>query len=188
LNGGSGMSSTPTPLQPSPRADWTQTASAVASILTVIVATVGLLGLWIQVKTYNDAEKQERDRRVRDAYGKLYPMDMDVWKFIGQNPKLQNAFLNDKEGSIVSKMSEDERGRFDAACQMMGDMFEYYLLIEPDLQGNEWSSHNNCWGAYMELIHQQSTGFREYIRTTEPEWTTTFVERFKKISADKKKS
>jgi len=154
--------------------------------LTVIVTAVGLLGLWIQVKTYNATEKQESDRRVRDAYGKLYPMDMDVWKFIGQNPKLTNAFLSDKDGLIVRKMSEDERGRFDAACQMVGDMFEYYLLIEPDLQGNEWVSRNNCWRAYMVLIHQRSAGFKEYIRATEPEWTTTFVERFKKIAADKK--
>ena len=70
-----------------------------------------------------------RELRLRDAYGKLYPMDAEVWKFIGQYPKLKVAFLDDKNGDIVNKMSEDERGRFDAACQMMGGMFEYYLLM-----------------------------------------------------------
>jgi hypothetical protein len=98
---------------------------------------------------------------------------------------LKTAFLNDRDGSVVSKMTEDERGRFDAACQMLGDMFEYYLLIESDLKGSEWAARNDCWTAYVAIIYEQSAGFREYVKATEPEWTAVFLERLKKIAREK---
>ena len=180
------MSPNPTDSQSAPKPDWTQKVSAISGLLTAIITAVGLCGVWYQIKAYNDIGNLESDRRVRDAYAKLYPMDMEIWKFIGQNPKLKNAFLNDKDCAIANKMSEEERGRFDAGCQMIGDMFEYYLLIEPDLNGNEWASRNNCWAAYMVLIYRQSAGFREFIEATKSEWTTTFLERFRKISPNGK--
>jgi hypothetical protein len=127
------------------------------------------------------AEKQESDRRARDGYGKLYPMDIDIWKYIGQNPKIERAFLDDKEGAVYGKMSDEDRGHFDAACQMMGDMFEYYMLIAPDLKGVIWADRNNCWDAYMKMITCNSKGYQAFIASSKLEWTHAFIDQFNKI-------
>jgi hypothetical protein len=160
--------------------------SALTSAVTTIVAVVGLLGLYLQVRQYNEAAGQESERKVRDAFAKLYPMDMEVWKFIGQNGRLKSAFIADEKGAVWRDLSDDEKGRFDAASQMMGDMFEYYLLVQPDLVENKWASHNDCWAAYMAMIYRQSAGFRDFISRTEGEWTPTFKEQIKQIQSDGK--
>lgn len=167
------------------RPDWTAALSAISTLLTTLIAAIGLPGLWLQFQSYNEAAKLESDRRVRDAYAKLYAMDIDVWKVIGQSPALRDAFTNDKKGETVKGMSASDRARFDATCQMMGDLFEYYLLIEPDLKGDDWATRNNCWCGYINMIHQNSSGFREYVRLTEAEWTTVFRDRLKAIPLDK---
>jgi hypothetical protein len=179
--------------------------SAICSCITTVVALVGVLSLVYQIANFNENrrkeneqrkqaeqeqtqyQKEEEEVRVRDALARLYTADMDMHKYLGAAAMIDPLFA-DKESVHWNKIKQDpeRKGKFDSACQMMGDLFEYYILIEPDIKRDDSEDIKKAWIGYIELIWKNSPGFREFIRQTDPEWTRKLMNTLNKFEERRK--
>lgn len=160
------------PLAPIPanRAQW---ISAVCSIVTALTAMRG-------VYSFHASTRRERVKAAQDAIAKIYPFDIELERLLTDHADLRAVRRYDPDGRRWKAMSNEvDREKFRSTCSMMGNVFEYYLLIRANIENHpNGRDIISGWDGYVEDVCKKSYAFRGHIRSKPSVWAPMFLEIF----------
>lgn len=177
------------------RSTTAQRIQAVCACITAVAAVVGVVGLLWQSERYQDQvmrdsrrdfEQIQRDsqRRTDEALCKLYAADVEFHKYLGANDlhgiffpsKNETLWRDEKNWRKRVESNLQARGliKLRAACQMMANLLESYLLLEDSLSGETRLQMRPAWRQYISWTYERNPFFREYMEETRPTWTQKF--------------
>jgi hypothetical protein len=149
---------------------WAQCFSAFFGFATVVAASVAIMSYWHSL----DAE---RSKMAEDSIARLYPLDSDAQRLLAQHPNARRSLRRDKEGEQYKKLEDNDNAQFMSACAVLGNVFEYYVLIRGNIESHpKHEELVNAWNAYLRTICEESYGFRTYICANKEIWTRSFIE------------
>jgi hypothetical protein len=163
-----------TSIERPPLANRAQWISAICSIFTAIAAVVGVISFY-------DSTQREKIKAAQDAVARLYPLDTELSRFLTDTPGLRGCLRKDPDGTQWKKLEGEDLEKFQGACAMAGNMFEYYLLVRPNIEDHDHMRQIIvAWNNYLADICRNSDGFREYIKSNRDVWSEPFRNEFDK--------
>lgn len=161
-----------------PKANRAQIVTAISEGLIAVMACTGVWSLTHGLSV-------EKEQNAENAIARLYPLDVNVNQALGQTAKPRVALYDDPDGTVYRGLTDWEKGVFEDACAALGDVFEYYRLIRDNIQYHKKGKEiTDSWNKYIEATCKKSYGFREYIKDNRDIWTPTFLDEFKKCTAN----
>lgn len=180
--------STPTPI-PSPTLTPTPTPAtptppllAICPCVTVVIALVALIGLWLQFRTFNSTVDREAQRRSEETISKLYLVDIDIKKSMIASPAVRDLMFDDPSGDKYKKLNPTDSGdvklieQVKLLCGVYGNFFEHYLFLESNIIHPEKDSIKTTWRGYIQFMADSSYAFRQYIHSTKSIWNQGIIE------------
>lgn len=167
---------------------------AICPCITAVIALVGLIGLWLQFRTFNSTVVREAQRRSEETMSELYLVDIDIKKSMIASPAVRALMFEDPNGDKYKKLNPADNGDFKLIeqakllCGVYGNFFEHYLFLENNIIHSEEKSIKNTWRGYIDFMAQNSYVFRQYIHSTESIWNAgiiKYVEDVRKLKGEK---
>lgn len=164
---------------------------AICPCVTALVALAGLIGLWLQFRTFNSTADREAQRRSEETISKLYLVDIDIKKSMISSPAVRDLMFDDPDGAKYKKLDATNDNdvkmieQVKLFCGVYGDFFEHYLFLENNIIHPEKVSIKSTWRGYIEFIAKNSYAFRQYIHLTESIWNKGIVQYVEAARAQK---
>ncbi len=155
---------------------------AICPCVTVVIALVGLIGLWLQFRTFNSNIDREAQRRSEETISKLYFVDIDIKKSMIASPAVRDLMFDDPDGDKYKKLNPtDSDGlklidQVKLFCGVYGDFFEHYLFIENNIIHPEKDSIKSTWRGYIKFMADNGYAFRQYIHSTKSMWNRGIID------------
>lgn len=149
--------------------------------VTVVIALVGLIGLWLQFRTFNSTAKREAERRSDETISKLYLVDIDIKKSMLASPAVRDLMFDDPGGDKYKKLDPAKGDdlklieQVKLLCGMYGNFFEHYLFLEDNIIHTANKSIKDSWRGYIEFMSKSSFAFRQYIHSTQSIWNEGII-------------
>lgn len=165
---------------------------AICPCITAVIALFGLLGLWLQFKTFNSTAKREAQRRSEETISTLYQSDIDIKKSMIASPAVRDLMFDDPDGAKYKTLNPtDSDGlklidQVKLFCGVYGDFFEHYLFLESNIIHPEKESIKATWRGYIEFMAKSSYAFRTYIHSTESMWNKGIIHYVDAARTEKK--
>jgi hypothetical protein len=165
---------------------------AICPCVTVVIALVGLIGLWLQFRTFNSTVDREAQRRSEETISKLYLVDIDIKKSMIASPAVRDLMFDDPDGVKYKKLNPDENGDLNLIeqvklfCGVYGDFFEHYLFLENNIIHPEKDSIKSTWRGYIKFMADSSYAFRQYIHSTKSIWNKGIIDYVEAARNEKK--
>ena len=153
---------------------------AICPCVTVVIALVGLIGLWLQFRTFNSTADREAQRRSEETISKLYLVDIDIKKSMMASPAVRDLMFDDPNGDKYKKLNPTDHGerieQVKLLCGVYGDFFEHYLFLENNIIHPEKESIKQTWRGYIQFMADSSYAFRQYIHSTKSIWNQGIIQ------------
>lgn len=155
---------------------------AICPCVTVVIALVALIGLWLQFRTFNSTLDREAQRRSEETISKLYLVDIDIKKSMIASPAVRDLMFDDPGGDKYKKLNPTDNGdvklieQVKLLCGVYGDFFEHYLFLESNIIHPEKDSIKTTWRDYIKFMADSSYAFRQYIYSTKSIWNQGIIE------------
>ena len=149
---------------------------AICPCITAVIALLGLLGLWLQFRTFNSTVDREAQRRSEETISKLYQSDIDIKKSMIASPKVRDLMFDDPDGVKYGQLNPAEGDGLNLIqqvklfCGVYGDFFEHYLFLESNIIHPKKDTIKETWRGYIKAMAKGSYAFRTYIHSTESLW------------------
>jgi hypothetical protein len=155
-----------------PKSTLAELVISICALSTFMIAGFGIYQFWWSTQ-------QSHIRAAQDAIAKIYPLDMQYTEYLDRGLHLRACMEHDPDGEIWKGLGPDERVKCLAACALLGDIFEYYLLIRDDIgQHPKGGDTVRGWDGYMEDQCKKSYVFRGYVNATRTSWSPMLLEAF----------
>ena len=164
-------------VKPRPISSHADIITALCSSTTVVAAVIGVASFYhsIQISKVQDAE---------ESVARLYPLDINVNQSLGQNPRARQALHEDPAGAIYHTLSDQDKSVVEEACDSLGDVFEYYLIVRDHIKDHPRGAEIvHSWDKYFEQTCRRSYSFRGLIASERESWTPMFLADFDKYTA-----
>ena len=169
-----------------------QIASAICSLVATVVACLALICSLVTataaccgVISFYRAKEAAKLRDAEDSIARLYPLDINVNERLGNNPEARAALHDDPAGQIYLGLKEPDKTIFAEASDVLGDVFEYYLLIRDHISCHPRGADIlQSWDKYFRTTCRNSYGFREQINAQRDTWTQLFLTEFDNNTRD----
>jgi hypothetical protein len=158
-----------------------------AQIMSAIFSSFTAVAACLVVLTYFQATQARQRQNAEESIARLYPLDVSVNQRLGDNPNVRAALYDDPDGTFYRALNPQEKTLFAAACDAVGDEFEYYLIIR---------DHINChsrgadivrsWDSYLRRTWRRSYGLRQDIQADREIFTDLFLKEFERNTGDLK--
>jgi hypothetical protein len=149
-----------------------QIASAIFSAFTALAAVLAMVSFF-------QATSAQKQHDAEEAIARLYPMDVNVNLPLGAHPNVRAALNDDPDGKVFNKLTSPEKTLFKAACDAIGDEFEYYLLIRDHIRSHpQGKDIVKAWVGYLHRTWRRSYGLRDDINADREIWTEAFLNEF----------
>ena len=155
---------------------------AICPCVTVVIALVGLIGLWLQFRTFNSTVDREAQRRSEETISKLYLVDIDIKKSMLASPAVRDLMFDDPGGDKYKKLNPTESDdlklieQVKLLCGVYGNFFEHYLFLEGNIIHPAKDSIKTTWRSYIKFMASSSYAFRQYIHSTQSIWNQGIIE------------
>src|SRR6185369_3019654 len=139
---------------------------AICPCVTAVIALFGLLGLWLQFRTFNSTAEREAQRRSEETISKLYQSDIDIKKSMLASPAVRDLMFDDPDGAKYKTLNpaDDNHAKLieqvKLFCGVYGDFFEHYLFLENNIIHPEKESIKSTWRGYIKFMADSSYAFR----------------------------
>ena len=131
------------------------------------------------------ATSAQKQHNAEEAIARLYPMDVNVNQPLGAHPEVRAALYDDPDGKLYKELTLEEKTFFQAACDAIGDEFEYYLLIRDHIRCHpQGKDIVKSWDGYLRRTWRRSYGLRDDINGDREIWTETFLKEFERNTND----
>ena len=164
---------------------------AICPCVTAVIALFGLLGLWLQFRTFNSTVDREAQRRSEETMSKLYLVDIDIKKSMIASPAVRDLMFDDPGGDKYKKLNPaetDDLKQIDQVkllCGVYGNFFEHYLFLEDNIIHPAKDSIKETWRGYIKFMADKSYAFREYILSNTSIWNQGILD-YVKAAAEQK--
>jgi hypothetical protein len=154
---------------------------AICPCVTTLIALLGLLGLWLQFRTFNSTVDREAQRRSEETISKLYLVDIDIKKSMMASPAVRDLMFDDPVGDKYKKLNPAESDdlklieQVKLLCGVYGNFFEHYLFLEDNIIHPAKDSIKSTWRGYIEFMANSSYAFRQYIHSTHKIWNQGII-------------
>jgi hypothetical protein len=173
--------------------NWAQKLQAVCACFTAAAAIAAVIGLFVQFRTYNESNLREDRRRSDEALGRLYSYEIDARKFLSNFPELREFLIDDPKGEKFRKLEHEQSDkskknldRLRLVAGMYGNFFEYYLLIEPEINHHDSESIQKAFRNYMTRLLHDSYLLREHLLKYSTTWTEKLMTVVKAVEEESK--
>jgi len=165
---------------------------AICPCITAVIALFGLLGLWLQFRTFNSTAEREAQRRSEETISKLYQSDIDIKKSMLASPAVRDLMFDDPDGAKYKTLNpaDDNHAKLieqvKLFCGVYGDFFEHYLFLENNIIHPEKESIKSTWRGYIKFMADSSYAFRTYIHSTKSIWNKGIIDYVEAARSAKK--
>jgi hypothetical protein len=155
---------------------------AICPCVTVVIALVGLIGLWLQFRTFNATVDREAQRRSEETISKLYLVDIDIKKSMMTSPAVRDLMFDDPVGDKYKKLNPTDANdlklidQVKLLCGVYGNFFEHYLFLEDNIIHPAKKSIKSTWRGYIEFMANSSYAFRQYIHSNTSIWNQGIID------------
>lgn len=150
-----------------------------ADMVTAICSSTTVIAAIFAVVSYYHSIEASRVQDAEESIARLYPLDINVNQSLGQNPKARRALHSDPTGSVYRSLSDVDKSTVEEACDTLGDVFEYYLIVREHIQDHPRGKEIvGSWDKYFESTCKESYAFRAIIESERESWTPMFLRDF----------
>jgi hypothetical protein len=152
----------------------------VFSTFTAVATTLAVL-------TFFQAATAHKRQNAEESIARLYPLDVGIAQRLGEHPKVRAALYDDPDGTVFRALSPEEATLFAAACDAVGDEFEYYLLIRDHISCHPRGADVVlAWDRYLRRTWRGSYGLQLDIKKDREIFTEVFLKEFDRNTSDLK--
>jgi hypothetical protein len=181
------MKTTDNPEQPPGPPPEKRPLSNRAQIVSAIFSTSTAIAACFAALTFCHATAAQKRQNAEESIARLYPLDVGVSQRLGEHPKVRAALYDDPDGKIFHELNPKEATLFAAACDAVGDEFEYYLLIRDHIRCHRRGDQLlQAWDAYLRRTWRRSYGLRQDVNADREIFTTVFLKEFERNTSDLK--
>ena len=149
--------------------------------MSAIFSTFTAVAVVLAMMNFFQATSAQKQHNAEEAIARLYPMDVNVNQPLGAYPKVRAALYDDPDGKLYNQLFLEEKTLFEAACDAIGDEFEYYLLIRDHIRCHpQGKDIVKSWDGYLHRTWRRSYGLRADIKANPEIWTETFLKEFER--------
>jgi hypothetical protein len=155
-----------------------------AQIVSAFFSTFTAIAVIFAVLNFFQATSLQTQHNAEEALARLYPMDVSVNQPLGAHPNVRAALNDDPDGEVFRKLNREEKTLFKAACDAIGDEFEYYLLIRDHIRSHpQGTDIVKAWDGYLHRTWRRSYGLRDDINAAREIWTEAFLNEFERSTS-----
>jgi hypothetical protein len=163
-----------------PLSNRAQMVCAGFSTLTAVATALAVL-------TFFQAATAHKRQNAEESIARLYPLDIRISQGLGEHPKVRAALYDDPDGTVFRSLSLEEATLFAAACDAVGDEFEYYLLIRDHISCHPRGADVvHAWDGYLRRTWRGSYGLQLDIKKDREIFTEVFLKAFDGNTSDLK--
>jgi hypothetical protein len=157
--------------------------SGVCSVITTVIAVVGVSGLLLSFKNSANAIYRDEQRKSDDLIAKLYTIDIDIKKSMAAFPKLREYLFDDESGEkfkLLQLGKNDDNEVINKArlfSGVYGNYFEYFLIHEQYIEHPEKKKLlRKVLNDYLKFVCDYSYVFRYHLTNTKPIWSKDLLD------------
>jgi len=122
----------------------------------IVSMSMAIFGFWLAYEELQSALETHQ----RDLVTQLYRLDVDINKIFVDQPHCYVAFDRDNDGKKFKSLSPDDQSKCRAIAEMFGDLFEYFLVLDGQVQDEE---ARKAWRDYAKETYDESYVFHQII-------------------------